>query len=177
MRLLHVSEETGITRFEPRARPDGSPAVWAIHESRLHNYLLPRDCPRVTCYATPTSAREDVDAILGTAPALVAIEAAWEARCRATPLVVYELPAEPFMLEDEGAGYFVSERPVEPIGVETIDDPLARLATHDVDVRVLPCLWALREAVASSTLAFSIIRMRNAAPPPDGFVSRFPVPR
>jgi hypothetical protein len=53
---------------------------------------------------------------------------------------------------------------------------MAALEERNVEVRLLESLWALREAVADSTLGFSIIRFRNAAPPPSGFVSRFPVP-
>ena len=47
--LFHVSEERGIEEFEPRApKEGGDPVVWAIHAVRLPNYLVPRDCPRVT---------------------------------------------------------------------------------------------------------------------------------
>ncbi len=49
--LFHVSEESGIKRFEPRAlEGGGKPVVWAIDDARLRNYLVPRDCPRVTFY-------------------------------------------------------------------------------------------------------------------------------
>ncbi len=34
--------------------------VWAVDRFHLHNYLLPRDCPRVTYYTAPTSAPEDI---------------------------------------------------------------------------------------------------------------------
>ena len=55
--LFHISEESDIARFEPRASgypiPPGHLVVWAIDESRLCNYLLPRECPRVTYYAGP----------------------------------------------------------------------------------------------------------------------------
>jgi hypothetical protein len=50
--LFHISEEPGITCFEPRPVKDGGPAVvWAVHVDRLRNYLLPRECPRVTFFA------------------------------------------------------------------------------------------------------------------------------
>jgi hypothetical protein len=50
--LFHVSEERGIERFAPRSSAGGmGPVVWAIDKHRLRNYLLPRECPRVTCYA------------------------------------------------------------------------------------------------------------------------------
>ena len=50
--LFHISEESDIARFEPRASEYATGlVVWAIDETRLCNYLLPRECPRVTYYA------------------------------------------------------------------------------------------------------------------------------
>ena len=56
--LFHVSDQPGITRFEPRPPPPGNTThtgrmVWAVGQRLLHNYLVPRDCPRVTFYAGP----------------------------------------------------------------------------------------------------------------------------
>lgn len=59
--------------------------------------------------------------------------------------------------------------------MRAIDQPLAHLVARDVELRVMPSLWELREAVVGSTLAFSITRMRNAAPPPPGFVTQYPL--
>lgn len=59
--------------------------------------------------------------------------------------------------------------------VLAIDQPLAHLVARDVELRVMPSLWELREAVVGSTLAFSITRMRKAAPPPPGFVTQYPL--
>lgn len=73
--LFHVSEEASIERFEPRwSESVGDKVVWAIDEDRLHNYLLPRECPRVTYYAGSQTASEDVDRFLGTSKAVVAVE-------------------------------------------------------------------------------------------------------
>jgi uncharacterized protein DUF6886 len=49
--LHHVSEERNIAVFDPRSSalaPDAGPIVWAIDGPKLPNYLLPRDCPRVS---------------------------------------------------------------------------------------------------------------------------------
>jgi hypothetical protein len=46
----------------------------------------------------------------------------------------------------------------------TIDDVLAALIERDVELRVMPSLRKLRDAVVASTLQFSIIRIRNAQP-------------
>lgn len=91
--LYHVSEEGGIPSFEPRpSRYTAEPVVWAITEARLCNYLLPRDCPRVTFYADGTSTATDVERLLGASPAVVAIETAWFDRVATTPLFCYEMP-------------------------------------------------------------------------------------
>lgn len=163
--LSHLSETPGIERFEPRA-PDsgGTPVVWGIDDEHLHNYVLPRDCPRVTFYAKEDSSCDDIERFLGSSRAIVAVESGWLGRIRSTTLYRYLLPTETFECVDAGAGYFTSEQAVEPVAVETIDDLLAELLKRDVEVRFLPNLWHLHDAVAASTLQFSMIRMRNAAP-------------
>jgi hypothetical protein len=163
--LFHVSEEPGIERFEPRPSPcaDGS-VVWAIDADRLRNYLLPRECPRVTYYAGRGTTAADVERFLGPSPAVIAVESAWLERLRSCRLYCYHLPPETFGCIDECAGYFVSRRPVVPTQVEVVDDLLAALLGRGVELRFVPDLWPLRDAVVSSTLRFSLIRMRNALP-------------
>lgn len=163
--LFHVSEEACIERFEPRA-PDGggTPVVWAIDAERLRNYLLPRDCPRVTYYAGPQTTRSDAERFLGTSPAVVAVESIWLEQMRACRLYCYHLPAETFVCVDECAGYYVSRASVIPARVEVFEDPVAELLRRGVELRFVPDLWPLRDAVAASSLQFSIIRMRNARP-------------
>jgi hypothetical protein len=163
--LFHVSEESGIERFEPRPSQDtDGPVVWAIDADHLRNYLLPRDCPRVTYYAGRETSAADVDRFLGSSPAVIAVEGAWLERLRSCRLYCYHLPRETFECLDECAGYFVSRRPVVPAHVQVIDDPMAALLERGVELRLVPDLWPLRDAVVSSTLQFSIIRMRNALP-------------
>ena len=165
--LFHVSEEPGIGRFEPRPSPyTDEPVVWAIDAARLRNYLLPRDCPRVTYYAGPETTVADVERFLGSSPAVIAIESAWFERLRSGRLYCYHLPPETFACIDECAGYFVSREPVVPARVQVVDDLLAALLGRGVELRLVPDLWSLRDAVVSSTLQFSLIRMRNALPRP-----------
>ena len=165
--LFHVSEEPSIARFEPRPSPyaDG-PVVWAIDAERLRNYLLPRDCPRVTYYAGRETTAADVERFLGSSPAVIAVESAWLERLRSCRLYCYHLPPETFACIDECAGYFVSREPVVPTRVQVVDDLLAALLGRGVELRFVPDLWLLRDAVVSSTLLFSLIRMRNALPRP-----------
>jgi hypothetical protein len=181
--LFHVSEIEGITCFEPRPvqpRP-GAPKgemVWAIDDAHLFTYLLPRDCPRMTFWVKPGySAERDVLRFLGstTARRVLCIESGWLARAMQHRLYIYTLPADTFELEDANAGHYVSRQAVEPMGMQVIDQPLVHLVQRDVELRVMPSLWELREAVLDSTLDFSITRMRNAAPASAGFVTKYPV--
>jgi hypothetical protein len=170
--LYHLSEEPGITRFEPRPRPAGAPAgepaVWAIDRAHLRNYLLPRDCPRVTFHAKPGSDPADVDRLLAGARSVVAIESGWVPRLLETRLYRYALPPGSFTRADAGAGYWVSRTAVAPLAVTAIPDLLAALLEEDVELRITPSLWPLYDRVVESTLQFSIIRMRNARPRPGG---------
>lgn len=171
-RLYHVSEEADITIFEPRppnpanANAPNRPVVWAIAERLLHNYLLPRDCPRVTFYARPDSDPADVRRLMGqtTAQHVVAIESCWLTAVSATTLWLYEFSPDGFHFIDPGAGYYVRESAVAPISVRRVEDLLAELVSRDVELRVTPSLWPLRDAVLASSLRFSFIRMRNAQP-------------
>src|SRR5262245_45404317 len=96
--LYHISDSPGIARFDPRPAPPTSKQVgnmiWAIDRAHLHNYLLPRDCPRVTFYATPNSTAEDVARLMvGTSTRyVVAIESGWMPRVLAERLYRYDLP-------------------------------------------------------------------------------------
>lgn len=140
--------------------------VWAIDRQHLHNYLLPRDCPRITFYALPESNPKDVERLLSYSSAsyIVAIEVVWLPEVRSRQLYCYELPGASFALIDAGAGYYISREPVIPRAVTAIDDLLSELLRHDVELRIMPSLWPLYDAVVVSTLQFSIIRMRNAQP-------------
>jgi hypothetical protein len=161
--LYHVSDNPGITRFEPRAIGDGPPLVWAIDADHLCNYLLPRDCPRVCFRAGPSTTTEDV-ALLDGATIVIAIEAVWEERVRTGSVAIYEMPVEGFTLTDATAGYWTTPDAVTPVGVRTVGDLPAELAAREVRLLVLPSLWTLADRVKASTLDFSLIRMRNAGP-------------
>lgn len=169
LELFHISEDPNIRHFEPRAANkgsgrDGEHLVWAIEDRLLHNYLLPRDCPRVTFYAGGSSTREDVEKLMGQTNAtfIVAIETAWFQRASTITLYKYTFDATPFELSDKTAGYYVSRIAVKPNAVTTIEHPLEAMLEHNVELRVTPSLRKLREAVIGSSLEFSCIRMRNA---------------
>ena len=138
--------------------------MWAIDADHLRNYLLPRECPRVTYYAGPGTTAADVKRFLGSRRAVVAVEPGWLDRLRCCRLYCYHLPPETFECVDACAGYFVSRMAVEPVQVEIVDDAIAALQQRGVELRLEANLWPLRDAVVASTLQFSMIRMRNALP-------------
>ena len=161
--LYHVSEEPQITRFNPRpSHLVDVPVVWAIDADHLRNYLLPRECPRVTFYAGPQTTPNDRERFLGSSSSVVAIESAWLERLERARLYCYHLPPATFERLDATAGYFVSPEPVSPIGVDVMINPRAELERRGAELRIVNELWLLHDAVVASSLMFSMIRMRNA---------------
>lgn len=169
MRLFHISEEPGIPAFEPRPAPSPDAGVqgdvvWAIDEAHLPNYLLPRDCPRVTFAASGRTTPTDKDRFLMGSRRVIAVESGWFPKLETCRLFLYEFPAESFEPLDAGAGYFVSRKAVAPLAVTALGSPIAEILSRKVELRLIPDLWALRDAVAASSLEYSIIRFRNASP-------------
>jgi hypothetical protein len=167
-KIYHVSDNQHISHFEPREAPARSGQsgrlVWAIGEQLLHNYLLPRDCPRVTYYVGPETTAADAERFFAhtTAKHIVAIESKWLPAVQTTTLYLYELPSETFTLIDDTAAYYTSRTAVTPLNMTPIANLLQTLTDRSVELRIIPSLWPLSAAVAASTLAFSIIRMRFA---------------
>ena len=94
----------------------------------------------------------------------MAFEAEWLERVRSCTLHVYELLPDSFEVELGEAGYWISRTAVTPIGCQVVGDALAALAAAGAEVRVLQDFWPLCDAVAASTLEFSIIRKDAAQP-------------
>ncbi len=98
---------------------------------------------------------------------VIAIETGWLPAVMGTTLYRYDFAPNPFILHDPGAGYYIAREPIVPVAVTSIPDLLTALLAHDVELRIMPSLWGLRDRVVASTLQFSIIRMRNARPRDD----------
>ena len=133
-RLFHISEEPGIELFEPRPSPSffaeiTGDVVFAVGERLLHNYLLPRDCPRVTYYRTDKTTPEDKEKFFGesTTDFVIIVESGWYEQIKNTTLYCYELPNGNFTLLDECAGYHICYQPVVPVEIRTITDIMAEL--------------------------------------------------
>lgn len=171
MKLYHVSEEADINIFYPRTptRSDldkNIKLVWAINEERLVNFLTPRDCPRVTFYAASNSSKNDVDKYIGNSDvnAVIAIEQKWFEKMLNSTLYLYEFDPENFNLQDDIAGYYVSTKSEIPIRVTKIENLFQAIFQRNVELRIVPSLWSLRDEIIKSTLGYSMCRMGNAIP-------------
>jgi hypothetical protein len=165
--LWHVSENSGIARFEPHVSATAAehePLVWAIDTRHLPLYWFPRDCPRGTFWADAETSREDADRFLGDWSRVHVIEESWLDRLRTTTVFAYRLPEERFEPHPEVGGYWISRAEVEPIETERLDDLVGRHRRAEIELRVLPNLWPLWNDVVASTLGFSGMRLRNAEP-------------
>ena len=167
--LFHISEEPGIKIFEPRPSPSffesiTGDVVYAISGSLLHNYLLPRDCPRITYYPVETTTTADREFFFGSSVAnnVIIVESGWYQRIQNTILYCYEFSTENFTLLDECAGYYISYKPEIPTKVSPVNDIMAGLLSRNIELRFTPSLIKLADDVVKSSLNFSIIRMRNA---------------
>ena len=171
--VLHFSEDPTITRFVPHVAATAhqpEPYVWAVDHSRAPDYWFPRQCPRAMAWATGTSSADDRERLLGPGGGqrMHAVEYRWLEPMRRVRLFAYRLPAtlfRPFGTPVPHA--MVATEPVEPIGPpEPVGDLFELHEAAGIQLRVLRNLWPLWDAVVASTLEFSGIRLRHAAPRP-----------
>ncbi|MEV4756960.1 DUF6886 family protein [Micromonospora sp. NPDC049559] len=171
--VLHFSEDPTITRFVPHVADTAQqpePYVWAVDHQRAPGYWFPRQCPRAMAWVRNGTTDADRDRIVGAGcgDRVHAIEYGWLGAMRTTRLFAYRLPAgrfRPFGAPEQHA--HVAVEPVEPLGPpEPVGDLFACHADAGIQLRVLSNLWAFWDAVVDSTLGFSGIRLRNAAPRP-----------
>jgi hypothetical protein len=167
--LLHFSEDPAITRFVPhvpKTNPSQSSSVWAIDAAHAPAYWFPRNCPRGTVWANDEAELARLRALFLTSASRVhATELEWLDRIRATTLFVYELDPQPFAPWPEAEGQWISKEAVEPLSVRPVGDLLARHAEAGIELRLMPDLGGFWDAVVSSGLPFSGIRLghRRAA--------------
>jgi hypothetical protein len=167
--VLHFSEDPTITRFVPHlaataAQPERY--VWAVDFERAPDYWFPRRCPRAMAWVTPETSDVDRDRIIGVGcgDRVHAIEYGWLAAMRTVRVYAYRLPAQlfrPFGTPEPHA--LVAVEPVEPLGPpELVSDLLGCHAEAGIQLRVLDNLWPFWDAVITSTVGFSGIRLANA---------------
>jgi hypothetical protein len=165
--LFHVSEEANVGIFDPRPStlfPLLGSVVWSIAESHLANYLLPRDCPRITFCANQDTTDADRRRFgLDGSSRVVIISNDWAERVRSAALYVYELPSTTFSLHDASAGYWLSQESVVPRRVVLVTDLRSEILKRGADLRAADDLQRIQDEVVVSTVDYSIIRMRNMA--------------
>ena len=169
MRLFHVSEECDIHIFEPRlpTRKDLDPAiglVWAIDETRLSNFLTPRNCPRIGYHVGPNTNAEDRARFFlspDVTHALV-IEHKWYNLMQSTKLYLYEFDPADFVLQDAVAGYYVAKKTQSPKQKHIVTDLFAELIARNVEIHITDNLWNFADKVKISTLDWSLCRMAFA---------------
>jgi len=168
--VLHFSEDPTITLFRPHVAATAQQPqayVWAVDAARSPDYWFPRQCPRAMAWITPRTTTAD-RAHIGGGDRVHAIEYGWLDALRTVTLFAYRLPADrfaPFGTPVPNA--YVCAEPVAPLGpAEPVGDLLKLHAAAGIQLRVLDNLWPFWDAVRSSSLGFSAIRMRNARPRP-----------
>ena len=168
--LLHFSEDPNIEVFAPHVAPTAQvegARVWAIDAVHAPSYWFPRQCPRACVWPTAEKPMTERGAPLvehGGARRMHAIESAWLDGLRACQLYVYRFDPAPFSLEPNSGGSWCARESVRPLSVEPVGDLLAKHAEAGIELRIVPRLWPLVDAILASGLEFSIIRSRNMAP-------------
>ncbi|MGI5153932.1 DUF6886 family protein [Microbispora sp. CA-102843] len=171
--VLHFSEDSEITRFVPHVAAtarETTAYVWAVTAERCPDYWFPRQCPRAMAWTTPDSADADRDRIIGPGcgERVHAIEYGWLDAFLTVRLYAYRLPAERFAPFGEPVpNAVVATEPVEPLGPPEPVGNLLRLHEEaGIQLRLLDNLWPFWDAVTTSSLGWSGIRLRNARPRP-----------
>jgi hypothetical protein len=172
--VLHFSEDPTITVFRPHLAATArhpEAYVWAVDGAQAPAYWFPRQCPRVLAWSAPGTSETDRERILGPGGGdrVHAIEYGWVNRLLGVQLFAYRFSADsfrPFGLPVPHA--FVATETVEPLGpAQPVGDLLQLHQDAGIQLRVLDRLWDFWDAVSSSTLEFSGIRLRNATGGPE----------
>ncbi len=167
MRLFHFSEEPDIQVFEPRRLDSGKDEqamVWAIDDFHAPHYFLPRDCPRICIWPKVDTTKKDINRFFGCSRTerIIAVETGWLDAIRNSLIYCYTFDPDMFSLYDSNAGYYTSAQSVRPVEVTPIYDLLKSITSRGIEFRFTPSLMPFKQAVLSSTVNFSMIRLRNA---------------
>ena len=168
--LYHISEEPGIIEFIPR-KPEFElwknlpPVVWAIDDEHLFYYYFPRDCPRIIYHFSEDIHEDDKIKYFSntTSKIIITIENRWFKKMTDTTIYKYIFGEQDFTLLDNTPGNYISEKTIKPKGIEKINNLIDLLLGLDIELRLTPNIFPLRNSLIKSTIKkFSIIRFRNA---------------
>ena len=163
--LFHISENGQIDIFIPRpSKPiwGGKKYVWAIHNNKLNNYILPRDCPRICItgneiqrFSNWVSSKSLIDKAT-----LIFYPDFWQKRIDNCQLYRYAFNPKNFELIDTIAGYYVSTQIEIPIEKLVIDNCLAELEKRKVKTFALSqkVLFEIKAFTIANIEQFSIIK-------------------
>lgn len=170
--VLHFSEDPSLTLFVPhvaRTASDTTARVWAVDADHAPGYWFPRECPRAMAWVGAGTIDADRLRVLGPHTARVhVVEYGWLERIQAARVFAYRFDAAEFEPYGSAADphAFVAAHPVRPLGpAEPVGDLLALHEAARIELRLAPVLWPWWEAVITTTLGFSGIRLRNARRP------------
>ena len=168
LKLFHISEKGDIAQFIPRRSKQiwqYKEYVWAISEAMVHNYIFPRDCPRICVEKEVIRHLSDwVDKEeISDKKAFIFIPTSWEEQFKSCTIYRYELDVSNFKLIDSIAGYYVSEVKEKPIQINKIGDCYKQLQSMNVEVlmKLIKELKEIRQKIIQVTNNFSIIRWSN----------------
>ena len=167
--LWHYSEDPAIEGFVPHVpvtNPDQPPMVWTIDDEHAPLLWFPRDCPRIAFWTEDGSPPDRLGPT--SASRVHAMESGWVDRMRDCQLFVYRFAVDRFRPWPDADGYWVSDEEHTALDVAPVGDLLELHRERGIELRLLDDLRSLRDAVIESGYRFSMTRMRNISPAPDG---------
>lgn len=162
MRLFHVSQKSSIQVFKPRILErrseldQGSGFVWAVTLEKLYGFFFPEDCPRLLTFKG-----EEPNYVEGDYYAYAFIEEKHMTELKKCLLTIYEFESSNFTLQDEVAGYYVSQMTEVPIAKYQIVNCIEALRCFDVKLFTVDSLDDYKNEIMSRTSNFSFRKMRK----------------
>ncbi|EZH74154.1 hypothetical protein ATO12_14880 [Aquimarina atlantica] len=169
LRLFHISEEENIEKFNPRISKkqwnNKMLYVWAISEQKLHNYLLPRNCPRICINMGQSSILKELLPLeeIQNRKSIIIVPENWKSSIQNCILYKYQFKKQNFKLIDKIAGYYVSTKTESPIHKVKIKNCIKELDELNVELKIVDKIKMLKikEKIVENLEEFSIIKWSN----------------
>lgn len=162
MRLFHVSQKNNIEVFKPRIlerRPEldqGNGFVWAVTLEKLYGFFFPEDCPRLLTFKG-----KEPNYVEGDYYAYAFIEEKHLEELINCSVTIYEFKADNFILQDDIAGYYVSEVTERPIAKYQIVNCMDALECFDVKLFSVQSLEKYKNEIMSCTNNYSFRKLKK----------------